>query len=183
MRRLIFAVLIVIPVLCLLSIAVYNIPAVETRLAPRIDQLRTRIVYALNPPEEAVFIPQEQEQQVRTRFSQAFRYVVSQRLLPKIGGGRQAVLEILKSTMRTRDYVLKGETDGRSLTDAMHDGGTEGMQCFDDQLEILWNDRVITKETAMLYASNATNLALRMTDEPEPSEEEGEGDSMLSMLE
>ncbi len=63
MRRLIFAVLIIIPVMCLLSIAVYNIPAVETRLAPRIDQLRTRIVYAINPPEEAVFIPQEQEQQ------------------------------------------------------------------------------------------------------------------------
>jgi len=64
MRRLFFAALIILPILCLLSIAAYNIPAVETRLAPRIDQLRTRIVYALNPPEEAVFVPQEQEQQV-----------------------------------------------------------------------------------------------------------------------
>ncbi|MGK2857021.1 MAG: type IV pilus twitching motility protein PilT [Thermoanaerobaculia bacterium] len=64
--------------------------------------------------------PKEQEQQVRTRFAQAFRYVISQRLVPKIGGGRKGVLEILKSTMRTRDYVLKGEVDGKSLTDAMH---------------------------------------------------------------
>ncbi len=64
MRRLFFAALIILPILCLLSIAAFNIPAVETRLAPRIDQLRTRIVYALNPPEEAVFVPQEQEQQV-----------------------------------------------------------------------------------------------------------------------
>jgi len=64
MRRLLFIFLVIFPVLCLLSIAVYNIPAVETRLAPRLDQLRTRIVYALNPPEEAVFIPQEQEDQV-----------------------------------------------------------------------------------------------------------------------
>ena len=64
MRRIIFTALIVIPVLCLLSIGVYNIPAVESRISPRIDQLRTRIVYAINPPEEAVFIPQEQEEQV-----------------------------------------------------------------------------------------------------------------------
>jgi len=126
--------------------------------------------------------PKEQEQQVRTRFSQAFRYVISQRLLPKIGGGRQAVLEILKTSMRTRDYVLKGEADGRSLTDAMHDGSVDGMQNFDDQLELIWNERVITKEVALLYASNPTNLALRMTDEPEGASE-GEGDSMLDMLE
>jgi twitching motility protein PilT len=45
------------------------------------------------------------------------------------------VLEILKSTMRTRDYVMKGETDGKSLTDAMHDGSVDGMQTFDDELE------------------------------------------------
>ena len=64
MRRIFFTALIVIPVLCLLSIGVYNIPAVESRISPRIDQLRTRIVYAINPPEEAVFIPQEQEEQV-----------------------------------------------------------------------------------------------------------------------
>jgi len=130
--------------------------------------------------------PKEQEPQVRTRFSQSFRYVVSQRLVPKIGGGRVAVLEILKSTMRTRDYVLKGESDGKSLTDAMHDGAVDGMQTFDDELEKLWNQRVISKENALVYSTNPTNLALRMTDEPEgPSKDEGEGEdgSMLSMLE
>ena len=125
--------------------------------------------------------PKEQEAQVRTRFSQSFRYVISQRLIPKIGGGRKAVLEILKSTMRTRDYVLKGETDGRSLTDAMHDGQVDGMQTFDDQLEILWNERVIAKETALVYATNPTNLALRLTDEP--TKEETPADDMMSMLE
>jgi twitching motility protein PilT len=53
--------------------------------------------------------PKDQEPQIRTRLSQSFRYVISQRLLPKIGGGRIAALEMLKSTMRTRDYVCKGE--------------------------------------------------------------------------
>ena len=127
--------------------------------------------------------PKDQEPQIRTRFSQSFRYVISQRLLPKIGGGRVACLEILKSTMRTRDYVVKGETEGRSLTDAMHDGQVDGMQTFDDEIEKLWNERVISKETALAYSTNPTNLALRMTDEP-TSEAEGDGDgSMLSMLE
>ena len=128
--------------------------------------------------------PKDQEPQVRTRFAQSFRYVVSQRLLPKNGGGRIAVLEILKSTMRTRDYVLKGETEGRSLSDAMHDGMVDGMQTFDDELEKLWNARVITKEIALAYSTNPTNLALRMSDEPESAPAAAaEGDSMLSMLE
>ncbi|HVT04007.1 MAG TPA: PilT/PilU family type 4a pilus ATPase [Thermoanaerobaculia bacterium] len=129
--------------------------------------------------------PKEQEPQVRTRFSQSFRYVISQRLVPKIGSGRKAVLEILKSTMRTRDYILKGENEGRSLTDAMHDGSVDGMQTFDDELEKLWQLRIISKDTALLYSSNPTNLALRMTDDQlnEPAKPEEQDDSMLSMLE
>jgi twitching motility protein PilT len=128
--------------------------------------------------------PKDQEPQVRTRFAQSFRYVVSQRLLPKVGGGRIAVLEILKSTMRTRDYVLKGETEGRSLIDAMHDGSVDGMQTFDDELEKLWQKRVITKEIALAYATNPTNLALRLTEEDAAARPEaGDGDSMMSMLE
>jgi twitching motility protein PilT len=127
--------------------------------------------------------PKEQEAQVRTRFAQSFRYVISQRLVPKIGGGRIAVLELLKSSMRTRDYVMRGESDGRSLTDAMHDGSVDGMQIFDNELEKLWNGGLITKENALMYATNPTNLALRMTDEPETAQgRDGEG-SMLSMLE
>jgi twitching motility protein PilT len=125
--------------------------------------------------------PKDQEPQIRTRLSQSFRYIISQRLLPKVGGGRVAALEILKSTMRTRDYVVKGESEGRSLTDAMHDGSVDGMQTFDDEIEKLWNNGVISRETALAYATNPTNLALRMTDAPEPTS--AGSDSMLSMLE
>src|SRR5438552_16758828 len=130
-------------------------------------------------------LPKDQEPQIRTRFAQSFRYVISQRLLPKSGGGRVAVLEVLKSTMRTRDYVMKGETEGRSLTDAMHDGSVDGMQTFDDELEKLWQAQTITKDVALAYATNPTNLALRLTDDlaPQPAEKEAEGESMLSLLE
>ena len=127
--------------------------------------------------------PKDQEPQIRTRFSQSFRYVISQRLLPKIGGGRIAALEVLKSTMRTRDYVLKGESEGRSLIDAMHDGSVDGMQTFDDEIEKLWQQAIITKETALAYATNPTNLALRMTDEPEAARPQEDESSMLSLLE
>ena len=127
--------------------------------------------------------PKDQEPQIRTRFSQSFRYVISQRLLPRIGGGRIAALEILKSTMRTREYVVRGESEGRSLIDAMHDGSVDGMQTFDDEIEKLWQQRVISKETALTYATNPTNLALRMTDEPEGPQQDPEGESMMSLLE
>ena len=51
---------------------------------------------------------------IRSRFAKAFRFIISQRLLPKAGGkGRVAVLEILKSTLRTREYVGKGRRRGQ----------------------------------------------------------------------
>jgi twitching motility protein PilT len=128
--------------------------------------------------------PKDQERQIRNRFAQSFRYVISQRLVPRDGGGRVAVLEILKSTQRTRDYVLKGETDGRSLTDAMHDGAIDGMQTFDDELEKLWEARAVSKETALAYATNPTNLALRLVDTPTPEAAAAdESESLLSLLE
>jgi twitching motility protein PilT len=106
---------------------------------------------------------------IRTRLAKAFRYIVSQRLAPrKDGEGRVAVIEILKSTMRTREYVERGESEGKSLLDAMRDGSTEGMQEFDGQLEQMVRDGVIELETAFGYASNAGNLRLQLADYSEP---------------
>jgi len=106
--------------------------------------------------------PKNEERQVRTRFSQAFKWVVSQRLVPKQGGGRMAVCEILRSTSRTKEYVQEGEREGKSLIDAMADGTLEGMQTFDGELEKLINAGVVDKEVALSYASNRTNLLLRL---------------------
>lgn len=107
--------------------------------------------------------PKEQEKQVRTRLAQSFRYIISQRLVPKEGGGRIAVLEILKSTERTRDYILKGESEGRSLLEAIRDGVTEGMQCFDDELEKLYRQGIISRANALAFASNPSNLEVKLT--------------------
>jgi twitching motility protein PilT len=102
---------------------------------------------------------------IRNRFSKAFRCIVSQRLLPrKDGKGRIAAIEILKSTMRTRDYVEKGETEGKSLLDAMRDGDTEGMQYFDGEIDKFIRGGVVDFETGLAFSSNAGNLRLELAD-------------------
>jgi twitching motility protein PilT len=109
--------------------------------------------------------PLADQQSIRTRFGKAFRYIVSQRLLPKQDGkGRIAAIEILKATMRTRDYVEKGESEGKTLLDAMRDGDTEGMQHFDAEIEKLIRDGIVDFETGLGFATNAGNLRLEMAD-------------------
>ncbi len=108
---------------------------------------------------------------IRTRLAGSFRYFISQRLIPKTGGGRRAILEILKSTMRTREYLEKGDSEGRSLLDAMKDGELDGMQHFDGELEKLARAGEISKKTALTYATNSGNLQVRMVDVPDEESE------------
>jgi len=109
--------------------------------------------------------PQSDQQGIRTRFGKAFRYIVSQRLLPKKDGkGRIAAIEILKATMRTREYVEKGEGEGKTLLDAMRDGDTEGMQHFDGVIEKFIRDGVIDFETGMAFSTNPGNMRLELAD-------------------
>lgn len=109
--------------------------------------------------------PLAEQQGIRVRLSKAFRYIVSQRLLPKLDGkGRIAAIEILKSTMRTREYVEKGESEGKSLVDAMRDGVTEGMQYFDGEIERLIREGIVDADTGLTFATNAGNLRLELAD-------------------
>jgi len=109
--------------------------------------------------------PLSDQHVIRTRFAKTFRYVISQRLLPqKDQQGRVAAIEILKSTMRTREYVEKGESEGKSLVDAMHDGSIDGMQHFDGELERMVRAEIIDLQTAFAFATNAGNLRLQLTD-------------------
>ena len=109
--------------------------------------------------------PLNEQQPVRRRLATSFRYFVSQRLLPrKDGSGRVAAIEILKSTLRTRDYVERGEGEGKTLLDAMRDGGNDGMQHFDGELERLVREDIIDLRTALAYATNEGNLRLQIAD-------------------
>ena len=109
--------------------------------------------------------PKNEESAIRMRLATTFRFIVSQRLVPRAdGGGRVAAVEILKSTARTRQYVEQGEVEGKSLIDAMDQGELEGMQTFDSVLEKLIRSGIVEREEGLAYASNAGNLSLRLAD-------------------
>jgi twitching motility protein PilT len=109
--------------------------------------------------------PLSDHKAVRNRLAKVFRFIVSQRLIPnKDGSGRIAAFEILKSTVRTREYVERGESDGKTLLDAMRDGDTDGMQCFDDEIEKLIRTGVVQTEVGLSYATNFGNLRLQLGD-------------------
>lgn len=109
--------------------------------------------------------PMAEQHTLRNRLAKSFRYIVSQRLAPrKDGAGRIAIIEILKSTLRTREYVEKGEVDGKTLLDAMRVGEQEGMQHFDGDIERLIRNGTIDMETGLAYATNPGNLQLDMSD-------------------
>ena len=110
------------------------------------------------------------QQAVRNRLASSFRYIVSQRLVPLKAGGRTAVLEILKSTLRTREYLERGEMEGKTLLDAMRDGELDGMQHFDGELEKLLRASLISRATALLYATNQGNLQVQIADVGEEAE-------------
>jgi twitching motility protein PilT len=123
-----------------------------------IDASKTveRIIGAFPPAEQGT---------IRGRLAASFRYFVAQRLVPrKDRKGRVAIFEILKSTLRTQSYIERGESEGRSLLDAIHDGDQEGMQYFDGELEKLVRSNVIDMHAALQFATNENNLRLALAD-------------------
>ena len=107
--------------------------------------------------------PKNEEKVIRTSLAQTFRYIVSQRLIPRADGkGRIAAVEILKSNPRTREYIEKGESEGKTLLDAIRDGEIDGMQDFDAVIRKLIEDKTITLEDGLSYATNQNNLLLQL---------------------
>jgi twitching motility protein PilT len=95
----------------------------------------------------------EEEQQIRIRLSDSVRWIVCQRLLPKVGGGRVATFEILCTNLRVKDAVLHGESEGKSFYEIMQAGHAFGMTTFDEHIISLYEQGLITQETALAYAS------------------------------
>jgi twitching motility protein PilT len=108
--------------------------------------------------------PKNEEPVIRTRLAQTFRYILSQRLIPRadIMRGRIAAVEILQSTPRTREYIENGETEGKSLLDAMRDGKLDGMQDFDTVIRDLIERNIITVEDGLMFSTNQNNLLLEL---------------------
>jgi twitching motility protein PilT len=96
----------------------------------------------------------EEEKQIRIRLADTVRWIVSQRLLPRIGGGRVPAFEILRSNVRVKDSILNGESEGKTFYEIMQTGKPFGMTTFDDHIVNLYEQGLITQETALAYASH-----------------------------
>jgi len=97
---------------------------------------------------------QEEQQQIRIRLAETLRWVVSQRLLPKIGGGRIAALEIMGNNLRVKDSIEHGESEGKTFYEIIEASSTFGWKTFDMAVLDLFEQDFITEESALLYCTN-----------------------------
>lgn len=95
----------------------------------------------------------EEENQVRIRLADTVRWIVCQRLLPRVGGGRVAAFEIMGTNLRVKDTILHGESEGKTYREIIEAGGQYGMTTFDDYIIELYKAGQITEETALAYAT------------------------------
>ena len=96
---------------------------------------------------------QEEERQIRIRLADTVRWIVCQRLLPKVGGGRVAAFEIMGSNLRVKDSILNGESEGKTFYEIIEGSQAFGMMTFDQCIVDLYKKGLIEEETAMGYAS------------------------------
>ena len=100
----------------------------------------------------------EEENQTRVRLADSLRWIVCQRLLPKIGGGRIAAFEAVSTSLRVKDVILHGESEGKTFYDIITQGKPFGMMTFDDCIVELFEKDLITENTALAYASNRATV-------------------------
>jgi twitching motility protein PilT len=104
------------------------------------------------------FFSKDEEQLVRERLAQTLRYVISQRLIPKVGGGRLMINEIMGSNMRTREALLLGEGENRSYADIIEASAAYDWRTFDMALIEAYEKQLITEETANLFATSKSKI-------------------------
>lgn len=100
----------------------------------------------------------DEQPQVRHRLVDTIRWVVGQRLLPKVGGGRVAAMEIMRTSLRVKDLILNGETDEKTFYNVIHESATFGMRTFDQDILELFEKGMITEETAFRYGSQKSEI-------------------------
>ena len=96
---------------------------------------------------------QEEQEQIRLRLADTLRWVVSQRLAPKVGGGRSALLEIMGSNLRIKDSIVHGEAEGKTFYEIIEANYTFGWRTFDQACLDAYEQGLITEETALLYCT------------------------------
>jgi len=102
--------------------------------------------------------PLEERQLLRSRLAQVLRFVIGQRLLPKEGGGRVAALEIMGSSMRSRELVQNGEEGDKTFYQVIADSKAVGWQTFDQHIVELFAQKLISVDVAKAYCSDLSAM-------------------------
>jgi twitching motility protein PilT len=100
----------------------------------------------------------EEERQVRFRLADSLRWVVGQRLLPKIKGGRVAIFEIMQNNIRVKDSIINGESEGKTFYEIIESGQAYNMQTFDQHIVRLFEQGLIDEKTSLAYASSRASV-------------------------
>lgn len=108
------------------------------------------------------FYEQEEQPQVRNRLVDTVRWVVGQRLLPKLTGGRVAAIEILCTSLRIKDLIMNGEREEKTFYKVLEAGSAVGMRNFDQHIVELFDQGIISEKTAMSYCSQRTEVARKL---------------------
>ncbi|KAF0189360.1 MAG: pilus retraction protein [Desulfobulbaceae bacterium] len=108
------------------------------------------------------FYDQEEQAQIRNRLIDTVRWIVGQRLLPKVVGGRVAAIEIMCTSLRVKDLIMNGERDEKTFYKVLEAGSAVGMRNFDQHIVELYDQGIITEKTAMSYCSQRTEVARKL---------------------
>lgn len=95
----------------------------------------------------------EEQEQIRYRLADTIRWIIGQRLAPKIGGGRFPIIEVLGSNLRTKESIVQGESEGKSFYEIIEASQTFGWRTFDLSVLEAYKNNIITEETALMYCS------------------------------
>ena len=101
---------------------------------------------------------QEEQPQIRNRLVDTIRWIVSQRLLPRVGGGRVAAIEILRTSLRVKELILNGETEDKTFYHIIREGAAKDMRTFDQHILELYSRGIITEKTALTYCSQKAEM-------------------------
>ncbi len=101
---------------------------------------------------------QEEQAQIRNRLVDTVRWIVCQRLMPRVGGGRVAAFEIMGMNLRVRELIMHGESEDKTFYDVIADAKALGWQTFDQHILELYEEGVITEETAVSYCTRKTQV-------------------------
>ena len=96
----------------------------------------------------------DEEQFLRQRLADTVRYIVSQRLVSKVGGGRLLLTEIMGSSLRTRETLLYGESEGRTFQEIIEAGSTLGWHSFDQSILKAYEADLISEDTALIFCAH-----------------------------